>query len=373
MLINRCPDLEELAIEGSSSVPTDVHCLVEGRWPKLRKLSIGDLCIDWFPRMLEPGEKRPFIAFLNAHPHLETLSLSRHTIQPIHFATLDSSVLSNVTSFSGTHQQLQALPHLHRTVKSVYFRDPVETREVSAPTVASLLRDLTSLTTLKISFTLYSMYDSGNLLRSLIQSCPSLRHLELTCGQKPSFQLDTFAKTIRGFPKLRTLHLTIVKYPGDENISSGAVRIARSNPRLQCFTLTFVPPVYHVVPLPFPMLFSCLFPLKSTGSFEITCDEYGLPFSLAGTEQVNFRWPFGWGVFTRTNRYTQDLRPPSYPGRRKKGLRGLVGLVVERSAAGEEMRMILFCAFLAFLAAIGISANGASKRVAEIQPTEVVI
>ncbi|KAJ3492567.1 hypothetical protein NLJ89_g11208 [Agrocybe chaxingu] len=213
MLLNRSPNLEELAIEGYSSVPTDIHFLVQGRWPKLRKLVLGDVCMDWFSRTLNPGEKRPFIAFLEAHPGLESLSLSRHAIQPIHLASLDPDALTNISSFSGTHQQLQAMPHLHRVVKSVTFRDPVETREVSAPTVASLLRELTDLTSLKISFTLHSMYDSGNLLRSLMQSCPMLRHLELTCAHKPSFQLDAFAKTVRGFPKLRSLHLTIVKYP----------------------------------------------------------------------------------------------------------------------------------------------------------------
>jgi len=192
MLINRCPDLEVLAIEGLSSVqsvPADIRFLVDGRWPKLRKLSLGDVCIDLFPSYLNPGEKRPFISFLEAHPSLESLSLSRHSIQPVHFTSLDVSTLSRVSSFSGTHQQLQALPHLHRSLKIVDFRDPVETRQVSAPTVANLLRELPQLTTLKISFILQSMYDSGNLLRSLIQSCPLLRHLDLTCAHKPSFQL----------------------------------------------------------------------------------------------------------------------------------------------------------------------------------------
>lgn len=187
MLIRRCPNLEELTIDGFSSVPTDIQCLVEGRWSRLRKLSLGDVCMDWFPRI--PGEKRPFISFLEAHPLLEHLTLSRHAIPPTHFTSLEADSLSKVTTFSGTHQQLHALPLLHRSLQSVAFRDPVDTRDVSAPTVAALLRELTSLTSLKVSFTLHSMYDSANLLQSLIQSCPKLRHLELTCGHKPSFQL----------------------------------------------------------------------------------------------------------------------------------------------------------------------------------------
>lgn len=189
MLIRRCPFLEELTVDGLSAVPTDVHLLVEGRWPALKKLALGDICTDWFPKPVNPADKRPFIAFLEAHSSLESLSLSRHTIQPIHFASLGPASLNRLTSFSGTHQQLQALPHIHHFLKSLTLRDPMETRDVSVLVIVSLLRELTSLTNLKIAFTLHSMYDSGNLLRSLIHSCPMLRHLDLTCGHKPSFKL----------------------------------------------------------------------------------------------------------------------------------------------------------------------------------------
>ena len=188
MLIFRCPHLEELTIDGLSAAPPDIRLLVGGRWPALKKLTLG-ICMDWFPRSQNSAEKRPFVAFLEAHPYLESISLSRHTIQPIHLSLLDPTSLKRLTAFSGTYQQLQALPHTHHLLKSLTICDPVETHDVSASTVASILRDLTSLTSLKIAFTLYSMYDSGNLLRSLIHSCPLLYHLDLTYGNKPSFQL----------------------------------------------------------------------------------------------------------------------------------------------------------------------------------------
>ncbi|TFK44191.1 hypothetical protein BDQ12DRAFT_620074 [Crucibulum laeve] len=373
MLVQKCPNLEELTIDGASSVPTDIHFLVEGRWPKLRKLMLGDVCIDWIPRPMNPGEKRPFIAFLEDHPHLESLSISRHTIQPIHFSALGPTSLGRVTSFSGTHQQLQALPHLHCSLESVTFVDPVETREVSAPTVASLLRELTSLTELRIAFTLHSMYDSGNLLRSLIQSCPNLRHLELTCGHKPSFQLDAFAKTIRGFPKLRTLHLTIVKYPGDETLATGATRIARSNPRLNKFSLTFIPPV-HPVPLPFAIPYRPFsFPARASGCFELSCDQHGLPLSLHAMEHNRLVWPWGLGVSSTTKKYVQDLRPLGAPGRRKTGLRGVLNLLFERSSAGEEMRMIVFCTLLVCLAMWGFVASADRKARLQTGGFQVVV
>ncbi|KAF8800240.1 hypothetical protein BYT27DRAFT_6840104 [Phlegmacium glaucopus] len=362
MLIRRCPHLEELTIDGLSVVPADIHLLVEGRWPALKKLALGDISIDWFPRSLNPVEKRPFVAFLEAHPYLESLSLSRHTVQPNHFALLDPASLNRLTSFSGTHQLLQALPHIHHLIKSLTICDPVETRDMSVPAIASLLRELTSLTNLKIAFTLHSMYDSGNLLRSLIHSCPRLRHLDLTCGHKPSFQLDTFAKAIRGFPKLRTLHLAIVKYPGDETLASGAIRIARNNPHLHCFSLAFIPPVYPV-PLPFSMSyrpFFIPFPTFAFGSFKVSCDEHGLPVILSAVENCKFHWPWGFGVSSCSRKYIKDLRPNS--GSRKAGFLGILSLIIEQSSAGEEIRLILFCTFLAFLAACGISANGVNRQ-----------
>jgi len=411
MAINKCPNLEELSIEGSYSVPTDIRYISEGRWPNLRKLTLGDVCIDWIPRSLSPGEKRPFITFLEAHPQLESLNLSRHTVQPLHLATLDPRSLNRVTSFSGTHQQLQALSQIHPELKVVAFRDSVETREVSAPTVANLLRELTSLTELRISFTLHSMYDSGNLLRSLVQSCPRLRHLHLTCAHKPSFQLvsttlfhptfrllfisvgftyhplflfsylyaafcgasmlmpktpqDAFAKTIRGFPKLRSLDLTVVRYPGDETLASGAACIAKSNPRLHRFSLTFIPPVY---PVSLPFSFGFLRPIlmapdRATGSFELRCDEHGLPMNIAALEQSKVVWPWGMGVTFRTRKYVRDLRPPSIACGRKTGWRGFLGLVLEKSSAGEEVRMMLFCAMLVCFALWGFVVTGRSRAV----------
>lgn len=192
MLIARCPNLEELVLDGTSSVPSDIHFIVNGRWSKLRRLSLGDVCVDWFPVSLISDGKRPFITFLEEHPLLEYLSISRHTIQPHHLRALGPSSLRHLTMFSGTFHQLRAMPHLHHQVKSVTLCDAVESREIPTPVIGTLLRDLISLTELKIAFTLHSMYDSGNLLRSLVQSCPKLRHLELTCGHKPSFQLVRF-------------------------------------------------------------------------------------------------------------------------------------------------------------------------------------
>ncbi|KNZ80279.1 hypothetical protein J132_06705 [Termitomyces sp. J132] len=373
MLILRCPNLQELIIEGVSSLPTDIHALVHGRWMKLRKLVLGDVSIDCTPLPPDMPDKRPFITFLEAHSGLESLSLSKYTILPQHLSSIDPDSL-HITSFTGTLQQLQAMPYLRNYLKSVTFRDPMLTREVSTQAVSALLQSLPHLMELKISFILNSMYDSGNLLRSLMVACPRLRHLDLTCGNKPSFQMDTFSKTVRGFPKLQSLHLTVVKYPGDEPLSAGAARIAKANPRLTKFELTFIPPTYPLS-LPFSLPHPP-FPLsaRSTGSFELTTDRHGLPLTLLGFEHSRLVWPWGLGVSSSSCRYVSDLRPLSAPGRRKTGWRGMLGLLVECSFAGEEMRMIVFCGLLVSLAIWGFlvhrtKAGSLSEvmRVVEIQ------
>lgn len=361
MLIERCPKLEALTIDGVSALPTDAQRLVEGRWPRLQRLSLGDVVIDWTTPSPGDEQKRPFISFLEAHSSLKSLSLSRRNIDPQQLSLIDPETIP-LTSFSGTFPQLQALSQFHSSLTSVsLFRQPLQTREVTAPAVASVLQGISQLTKLKISFMLHSMYDSGSLLRSLISSCPHLSHLELTCSHKPSFQLDAFSKTLRGFLKLRVLHLTIVKYPGGDSLSLGAERIAMSNPRLEKFSLTLLPPTYPL-PLPFSLPFSP-FSLRSrdTGHFTVTCDHHGLPITLRAFERKRLFWPLGFGSMTRTKRYISDLRPAGSPSRRKAGFRGMLSLLNDGSTAGEELRLLVFCSLLVSLALWGFL-SGARGR-----------
>ena len=60
----------------------------------------------------------------------------------------------------------------------------------------------------------------------------------------------------------------------------------------------------------------------------------------------------------------KDLRPLSSQGRRKQG--GLMNLTFEKSPAGEEMRMIIFCGFLVCVAAWGFSEEG-GRTIARIK------
>jgi hypothetical protein len=112
------------------------------------------------------------------------------------------------------------------------------------------------------------------------------------------------------------------------------------------------------------MLLALAYPSKCTGTYELTCDEHDLPLSLHGVERCSYQWPWGLGTSTRTKSFTLDLRPKSYIHGEKRR-RSLMSLAFEQSAAGEEMRLILFCAFLVLLASCGIWVNAVREKAAQ--------
>jgi len=203
MLIYHCPNLEELSIEGFSVHSIDAYRLVQGRWPHLRKLSLGDVIVDLNPPHLNPDptsepEKLPSIRFLELHPKIRSLRTSQHALTSAHLSSLSPSSLPDLVEFSGTLEQLQTLapshhhPHridISRRLKSVGFHEAMVMREVTHLAICNALQGLENLTTLRISFVLHSIYESGSLLRSLVGSCPKLERLDLGCGHVPSFTL----------------------------------------------------------------------------------------------------------------------------------------------------------------------------------------
>jgi hypothetical protein len=225
MLISRCPNLEELSIEGFSIHSIDAHRLVQGRWPNLRKMTLGDVIVDLNLNPVNPGptldlEKLPSIEFLEAHPKLQSLHTSPHALAPAHLSSLSPSSFPALIEFSGTLEQLQTLapshPHSHshridtsRQLKSVGFHEPMVMREVTHLAVCNVLRGLENLTMLRISFVLHSIYESGSLLRSLVGSCPRLERLDLECGHMPSFTLvgRSFSAVLRMMNQLLTFIL----------------------------------------------------------------------------------------------------------------------------------------------------------------------
>jgi hypothetical protein len=73
--------------------------------------------------------------------------------------------------------------------------------------------------------------------------------------------------------------------------------------------------------------------------FSLSTDAHGLPLALRVVERrARLFWPT-----ESVHRSTIDMRPAGAPGTRRSPL---LALVLERSPAGEEARLLLFCAVL---------------------------
>jgi hypothetical protein len=307
------------------------------------------VAIDWQAGQSNLFEKSPFIEFLEAHDQLQEIRLSRHNVSTAAFLALDPNALPNVRTFEGTPDQLQGIPQVHSSLKAVTFRNPSPTRDLTPLSVAGVLNNLSSLTELRISFALHSVYDGGSVLRSLITACPHVVILDITCAHKPSFQIDSFSKNLRGFSRLRSLSLNIVKFPGDEALPAAAARIARTNPHLENFDLSYLPPPN---PLALPVTVPFMPSVRILGNYSLTRDEHGHALMLKAYEERQTTWPLG--MMTKTSRkYVKDLRPVGYHQRQRSGLVGAAGLLFDKSAAGDEARVIAFCLSLVTLACWG--------------------
>ncbi|KAL4243969.1 hypothetical protein ABKN59_010055 [Abortiporus biennis] len=366
MLSTRSPNLEVLVLGGTSNEPGNFSRLAMARWPRLRSLTIGDMVFD--SSSLHPISNRNFLDFLECHPNLQSLHLLGHPdVTPIELGLLDGGALPKLKSFTGSLSQLRALtirgfpahvpPNqrgsllspLSSTLESICFPEPMPLRDLTPLAISGVLSSLNALTSLTISFSLQSGYDSNGVLRTIVSSCPQLLHLDLTCAYKPSFYLETFSRTIRNLHKLRTLSLGIVKVPGDEPMHAGAARIALSNPRLQHFTITYLPINTHIsrgglTTLPEPI---------EQGKFELICDVHGIPVNLLAYERRRGGWssPLLDIGRSKMRHYVYELRPSGHPDVEKKNWGELL---VERSPAGEEARLLGFCLWLLLLTVWGV-------------------
>ncbi|KAH9858797.1 hypothetical protein C2E23DRAFT_768410 [Lenzites betulinus] len=416
MLVLRCPALEALTIVGHSSEPSEAARLYGARWPRLRALTLGALV--WNTHAPgQPTVAADFVHFLEAHPTIESLSLlGRPSANQLDLSGLDCAALPNLKEFSGSFTHLRMLvdrvprpaldqaddnnqaPNppadannnanvnpppegytaLTKTLTRVCFPHPMHLRDLTPLTVSRVLLGLHALTALKVTFSIQGGYDSNSILRTIVSSCPYLLDLDLTCANKPSFLLDSFASLIRGLTRLRTLTLALVRMSGEEPMHIGASRIALANPRLKAFSVAFIPALA-------PAALSAAAALAPSptdgpptplerGAFELACDAHGIPVCLRVAQWralpwLGFSWPApvgGLGIIgvvgallvrraglgargkgrASVRRWVYDLRPSGHPDVARAGVGALL---VERSPAGEEARLLAFCACLGAL------------------------
>lgn len=356
MLIKRCPNLEHLSVDGHSPhAPVDAHGLLRGRWPNLRSLLIGDVVLDWHIG-LNPALGKPFRTFLEAHRNLESLHLQSHApsvASPSVLSDLQADTLAKLATFSGALVQAQVLP-ARESLKTLRVPDPMILRDSTQLSLNASLGLLPALSSLTIAFRLEQGYDNGSTLRTIVTVCPHLRHLDFTVACRPSFTIETFSRCIRPLAQLRILALRIVPSPGEVSLHTSGARLVRASPRLESFELVFLPRTpTSTFSLPTPtFLISGIrssqspsqssqhyYPMRAQALFSLSTDAHGLPLALHVVERrARLFWPS-----ESVRRSTIDMRPAGAPGTRRPPL---LALVLERSPAGEEARLLLFCAVL---------------------------
>lgn len=216
MLLERCPRLEEFSIAGAAPSPRifDVRHIMAGRWPRLRRITLGDMALISPARGEEQMRKDhgAFMAFLAAHPTLRGLHLQQAAAS-LYFPTtfvLPPGALPKLTAFTGPLTLLRTLPNLHQ-LQNVNLTT-LHHSTSSFPPTFTVLRDLENLATLSIwidlSFgqagTLASSRTSGEslrkssasedilMLRSLASLLKNLKHLDILCFTRPSFHVVGF-------------------------------------------------------------------------------------------------------------------------------------------------------------------------------------
>ncbi|KAG5640816.1 hypothetical protein DXG03_006942 [Asterophora parasitica] len=293
MLLEHCPNLEELAIGGSAPSPRvfDTRHVTAGRWPRLRKLSLGDVIL--LPSTEVDGKRKEqaLSNFLVAHLYLQEIDfLHPGGIGFPSTLSLPRSTLLQMHSFSGPFKYIKAIPNLSK-IQTLRITTLHHCLSAFPPTYA-MLRALTCLTSLTIWIDLsfanrHAIHDDESIFRTLLECChpPS----------KYSASHKEFSAALCRSPQLRSFSLTKIHNPNDEDMSHTAARIAHDNPNIQRFNLRYTPESW---------LTHTSGRVKQYGTYEILAGEDGL-----GTTLLAYEWGLKtFGTYSR--HYTHTLKPP---------------------------------------------------------------
>ncbi|KAJ7512735.1 hypothetical protein B0H11DRAFT_5847 [Mycena galericulata] len=238
MLIGRSPRLEQLRIDVSqrSRRVWDTRRVVQGRWPQLRDLELGDCS------MSGNGSSRvfmetPFMRFLATHSNLERLRLPSLSSFP-KAIVLPPSSLPYLREFSGNVSHIKGLPNIPHITTLSLVHQPLSEKMLSL--VCGTLKHMKSLTSLSIWLHLDAQTDHYAIFRSIFDSCRGLTHLDLACSEAP-WDIIEFISALRGSRvELTTLSLTRVERAANEpDLPKIAARLASANPSLRKLTLRY--------------------------------------------------------------------------------------------------------------------------------------
>ncbi|KAF8909635.1 hypothetical protein CPB84DRAFT_1431427 [Gymnopilus junonius] len=266
MLLERCPRLEELSIDGPTPSPRifDIRHVTSGRWPRLRSITLGDMLLIDPSKGEEQSRKdhASFMAFFIAHPSLKHISL-QHGGGSAYFPgafVLPPSALPNVHTFGGPLKFVKTLPFpqrlRHLTLTSLHHTPS------SFPATFAVLQELRWLESLSIWIDLsfgasihgygslaygkrpsmetlrgQQKYDDMQIVKNLLVSRPGLKHLELSYFTRPTFSVREFSSILQTAPSLESFVLTKVYKSSEEDMTRSAVRLVTQNPNIRKFTL----------------------------------------------------------------------------------------------------------------------------------------
>ncbi|KAJ7851989.1 hypothetical protein B0H13DRAFT_2399116 [Mycena leptocephala] len=315
MLVEHCPDLEELIIGGAAPCPRlfDIRPVSYGQWPRLRSLTLGDLVMQAPPK--NDRRKEPsFMAFLRSHPQLRIIKMQHvggESFPPS--LALPPAALPCLRTFSGPLPYVRTLPQpwllQHLSLNGLQHSTS------SFPRLFSTLQQLTSLISLSllIDLSLYTSFtrslqprDHTKIFQSLLASCPKLSHLDLLCFTQPTFNVAEFSNALSDATALRSFILTKVHASSDEDMTQSATQLVRQNPTLDTFTLRFSQDSW---------LTSTGIRPKHVGTYTVVRDAAGAPAALAAHE---------WGVKSFGYHYSRRFQhkiPAQAPQRRPSLMR----------------------------------------------------
>ncbi|TFK43737.1 hypothetical protein BDQ12DRAFT_731725 [Crucibulum laeve] len=314
MLLNRCPDLEELSLGSVGSSMNmkilDIRPLTQGRWPSLQKLSLGHTLMLGEDEELTVEKNSEFSEFLCAHSTLKKLRLP----YPVHYPRLDlANSQIQLESYSGSLSSvIGLLPQCQNLKELVLCAD--EHAAWYVPYIRHILRLLPTVTTLAVWLDLSFRFDVENsvtgeqikqesdhmvIIRSILAECPQLEHFKVLCStkRKYGFSMNELSRALVNAPRgLKTLEITKVHTAVvEENMVNVAARTFHQLPDLEKLVLRYAMKPWSIRK---PMI------LRQSGTYETILRENSGHVKLFRVDEI------GAGLFTCFNRhYTHSLRP----------------------------------------------------------------
>ncbi|PPQ85300.1 hypothetical protein CVT24_006411, partial [Panaeolus cyanescens] len=241
MILERCPDLQELAIcsFSSSARVFDFDRITEGTWPRLHTLTLGSFGYQADFSLGPPSlnNEDGLSSFLDRHSELKYVRflwnfkrwMSPDTIP----MDLSPSSLPNLDTFIGVYQQLAQLPNPQSVETLDLTCEPVY--ESRLDTVCPILKSLTNLTSLDIWTHVFDPErDHSAFFRTILQSCPNLTDFHFMCTTSFTAKpLKHLISQLHLLPNLKRFSLTKGHKYIDESMLATALRILKRNPGLK--------------------------------------------------------------------------------------------------------------------------------------------